>query len=162
MILTAYTLFHVIISLLGIFSGLIVVFVLLTGKRLDGWTKFFLVTTVATSVTGFFFPVNHFMPSHGVGILSILVLAVAIYALYSRHLAGAWRKIYVIGATIALYLNVFVGIVQSFQKIPALKALAPTQAEPPFKFTQLTVLVVFAVVAIVAAIKFREEPARAS
>ena len=162
MILTAYTLFHVIISLLGIFSGLIVVFGMLTGKRLDGWTKFFLVTTVATSVTGFFFPVNHFMPSHGVGILSILVLAVAIYALYSRHLAGAWRKIYVIGATIALYLNVFVGIVQSFQKIPALKALAPTQAEPPFKFTQLTVLVVFAVVAIVAAIKFREEPARAS
>jgi hypothetical protein len=162
MILTAYTLFHVIISLLGIFSGLIVVFGLLTGKRLDGWTKFFLVTTVATSVTGFFFPVNHFMPSHGVGILSILVLAVAIYALYTRHLAGAWRKIYVIGATIALYLNVFVGIVQSFQKIPALKALAPTQAEPPFKFTQLTVLVLFAVVAIVAAIKFREEPARAS
>ena len=162
MILTAYTLFHVIISLLGIFSGLIVVFGMLTGKRLDGWTKFFLVTTVATSVTGFFFPVNHFMPSHGVGILSILVLAVAIYALYSRHLAGAWRKIYVIGATIALYLNVFVGIVQSFQKIPALKALAPTQAEPPFKFTQLTVLVLFAVVAIVAAIKFREEPARAS
>ena len=160
MILTAYTLFHVIISLLGIFSGLIVVFGLLTGKRLEGWTKFFLLTTVATSVTGFFFPVHHFMPSHGVGIVSILVLAVAIYALYSRHLAGAWRKIYVIGATIALYLNVFVGIVQSFQKIPALKALAPTQSEPPFQLTQLVTLLLFTVITIVAAIKFRSDSAR--
>jgi hypothetical protein len=161
MILTIYTIVHVVISLLGIFSGFVVLFGLLAGKRLDGWTKFFLATTVATSVTGFFFPVDHFMPSHGVGIISLLVLAVAIYARYGRHLAGAWRKIYVIGAVIALYLNVFVLIVQSFQKIPALKAMAPTQSEPPFKFTQLVVLALFVLLTIVAAIRFRDEPAGA-
>jgi hypothetical protein len=159
MILTAYTMVHVIISLLGIFSGFVVLFGWLAGKRLDGWTKFFLATTVATSVTGFFFPVHHFMPSHAVGILSLLVLAVAIYAHYSRHLAGAWRKIFVICAAIALYLNVFVGIVQSFEKVPALKALAPTQTEAPFKSTQLVVLALFVVLTIVVAIRFREEPA---
>jgi hypothetical protein len=162
MILTLYTIFHVIISLLGIFSGFIVVFGLLAGKQLDGWTKFFLVTTVATSVTGFLFPVHRFMPSHAVGILLLLVLGVTVYARYSRHLAGAWRKVYVIGAVSALYLNVFVGIVQSFLKLPGLKALAPTQAEPPFKFTQLTVLALFAAVAIVAAIRFRGDMVRAT
>ena len=97
----------------------------------------------------------------GVDIISLLVLAVAIYARYARHLAGAWRKIYVIGAVIALYLNVFVLIVQSFQKIPALKAMAPTQTEPPFKFTQLVVLALFVLLTIVAAIRFRDEPAGA-
>jgi hypothetical protein len=162
MILTVYTIFHVILSLLGIFSGFVVVFGLLAGQRLDGWTKFFLVTTMATSVTGFFFPVHQFMPSHAVGILSLLVLAVAIYARYSRDLAGPWRKIYVIGVAIALYLNVFVGIVQAFLKIPALHAIAPTQAEPPFQFTQLAVLAIFVLVAIVAAIRFRDESARES
>jgi hypothetical protein len=162
MILTIYTIVHVVISLLGIFSGFVVLFGLLAGKRLDGWTKFFLVTTVATSVTGFFFPVHHFMPSHAVGIISLLVLAVAIYARCARHLAGAWRKIYVVGAAIALYLNVFVGIVQAFEKIPALKAMAPTQSEPPFKFTQLVVLALFVVLAIVAAVRFRDEPAGAT
>jgi hypothetical protein len=162
MILNVYTIVHVIISLLGIFSGFVVLFGLLAGKRLDGWTKFFLVTTVATSVTGFFFPVHHFMPSHAVGIISLLVLAVAIYARYARHLVGPWRKIYVVGAMIALYLNVFVGIVQAFEKIPALKAMAPTQTEPPFKFTQFVVLGLFVVLAIVAAIGFRDEPAGAT
>src|SRR5204863_6153430 len=113
MILKIYTLIHVLISLGGIFSGFVVLFGLLGGKRLDAWTAFFLATTVATSVTGFFFPVQHFMPSHAVGILSLLVLAVAIYARYSRHLSGPWRKIYVVTAMLAFYLNVFVGIVQS-------------------------------------------------
>ena len=160
MILTIYTLIHVAISLVGIFSGLVVLFGLFTGKRLDGWTALFLATTVATSVTGFFFPVHNFMPSHGVGILSLIVLAVAIYARYARHLAGPWRKIFVVGAVIALYLNVFVGIVQAFMKIPALKEIAPTQSEPPFKFTQLTVLTLFVVLGIVATIKFRSAPAR--
>src|SRR6266404_2107877 len=130
MILKIYTLIHVAISLVGIFSGFVVLLGLLSGKRLDGWTALFLTTTVATSVTGFFFPVHHFMPSHVVGIISLIVLAVAIYARYNRALAGGWRKTYVIGAVIALYLNVFVGIVQAFQKVPALKALAPTQTEP--------------------------------
>jgi succinate dehydrogenase/fumarate reductase cytochrome b subunit len=113
-------------------------------------------------VTGFFFPVHHFMPSHAVGILSLLVLAIAIYARYARHLLGAWRKIYVAGAVSALYLNVFVGIVQAFLKVPALKDLAPTQTEPPFKVTQLLVLTLFVALGIVAAIRFRNEPVQAA
>src|SRR6266436_5254677 len=116
MILKIYTLIHVVISLVGIFSGFVVLFGLLSGKRLDGWTALFLATTVATSVTGFFFPVHHFMPSHGVGIISLVVLAVAIYGRYRRHLSGPWRKVYVIGAVMALYLNIFVAIVQAFLK----------------------------------------------
>src|SRR5205085_1516521 len=143
MILTILTLIHVVISLTGIVSGFVVLFGLLRDRRLDGWTAFFLGTTVATSVTGFFFPVHRFMPSHGVGILSLLVLGIAICARYARHLIGAWRKTYVISAIVALYFNIFVGIVQAFAKVPALKTLAPTQSEPPFKFTQLTVLVLF-------------------
>src|SRR5437016_8169827 len=121
--LTIYTLVHVVISLVGIFSGLVVMAGLLTGKRLDGWTALFLVTTIATSVTGFFFPVHHFMPSHGVGIVSLLVLPVAIYARYGQRLSGAWRWVYVVSAMVALYLNVFVLIVQAFLKAPALHAL---------------------------------------
>jgi len=162
MILTILTLVHVAISLAGILSGFVVLFGLLTDRRLDGWTAFFLGTTVATSVTGFFFPVHHFMPSHAVGILSLIVLAIAIYARYARHLVGAWRKTYVISAIVALYFNVFVAIVQAFAKVPALKNLAPTQSEPPFKFTQLTVLVVFVALAIISAIRFRAEPAPAT
>jgi hypothetical protein len=161
MILQLYTIAHVLISLVGIFTGFVVLFGLLAGKRLDGWTKWFLITTVLTSVTGFGFPVHHFMPSHGVGIISLLVLAVAIYARCQRELAGAWRWIYVVGAMIALYLNVFVGIVQAFEKVPALKAMAPTQTEPPFKLTQLVVLALFALLTVVAAIRFRPEPAHA-
>jgi len=158
--MTTLTLVHVVISLAGIFSGLVVLFGLLSGKRLDGWTAFFLATTVATSVTGFFFPVHHFMPSHAVGIISLLVLAVAIYARYGRQLSGPWRKIYVVGAVLALYLNVFVGVVQAFLKVPALKVIAPTQTEPPFKVTQLLVLALFVAFAVVAAIRFRNEHVR--
>ena len=161
MILHIYTIIHTLISLVGIFTGLIVLFGLLAGKRLDGWTKWFLITTVATSVTGFGFPLHHFGAPHVVGIISLLVLAVAIYARYPRQLAGSWRWIYVVTAMIALYLNVFVGVVQAFQKIPALNAMAPTQTEPPFKLTQLVVLALFAVLTIVAAIRFRPEPVRA-
>ncbi len=153
--LLVFTLVHVAISLLGIASGFVVVGGLLSSKRLDRWTKFFLTTTVLTSVTGFGFPVDHFMPSHAVGILSLLALAPAIYALYGRHLAGAWRWIYVVGAVVAQYLNFFVLIVQSFQKLPPLHALAPTQSEPPFAITQLVFLVVFVVLGILAVIKFR-------
>jgi hypothetical protein len=161
MTLEIYTLVHVAISLVGIAAGFAVLFGLLARKRLDGWTKLFLITTVATSVTGFFFPFHGFTPAIGVGIISLVVLAVAIFARYGRHLAGSWRWIYVVTATIALYLNVFVGIVQAFQNVPALKAIAPTQTEPPFAITQLVVLGLFILIGIVAAIRFRSELTRA-
>src|ERR1700730_2654376 len=161
MILHVYTIIHTLISLVGIFTGLVVLFGLLTGKRLDGWATWVLITTVATSVTGFGFPLHHFGAPHVVGVISLIVLAGAIFARYPRQLAGRWRWIYVVTAMIALYLNVFVGVVQAFQKIPALNAMAPTQTEPPFKLTQLVVLALFAVLTIVAAIRFRPEPVRA-
>src|SRR5712692_8166056 len=157
-----YTLVHVVISLVGIGSGLVVLYGLLTGKRLDRWTAAFLATTVATSVTGFGFPFDHLLPSHKVGIISLVVLAVAILARYALHLAGAWRRIYVISASVALYLNVFVGVVQAFLKVPALTATAPKQTEPPFVITQLVVLALFIVLTIVAAKRFRSEPVRTS
>src|ERR1700730_13005627 len=161
MVLHIYTIIHTLISLVGIFTGLIVLFGLLATKRLDGWTKWFLITTVATSVTGFGFPLHHFGAPPVVGVISLIVLAGAIFARYGRQLAGFWRWIYVVTAMIALYLNVFVGVVQAFQKIPALNAMAPTQTEPPFKLTQLVVLALFIVLTIVAAIRFRPEPVRA-
>ncbi len=158
--LTVLTLVHVVLSLIGIGSGLVVVFGLITRKQLKGWTALFLTTTIATSVTGFLFPVHKFLPSHAVGILSLIVLALAVFAFYERRLAGAWRRIYVIGAVIALYLNVFVLIVQLFQKVPALRAMAPTQSEPAFKITQLIVLTVFIVLCIAVAMKFRDTTVR--
>jgi len=158
---STYTLVHVLLSLVGIASGLVVVFGLLTGKRLDGWTALFLATTVATSLTGFGFPFDQLLPSHKVGIISLAVLAVAILARYAFHLRGVWRRIYVTTAVAALYLNVFVGVVQAFLKVPALHALAPKQTEPPFLVTQLVVLVVFIVIGIMAAKRFHGEPLRA-
>ena len=153
--LQPFTFAHVLISVVGIASGFVVLFGLLTAKRLEGWTGLFLVTTVATSVTGFGFPIDIILPSHIVAIISLVVLAVAIIARYAFRLAGPWRVVYVIGAGIALYLNVFVLIVQLFRKVPALNALAPTQSEPPFAIVQGTVLVVFVVAVIAAALKFR-------
>ena len=140
MILHVYTIVHTLISLVGIFTGFVVLFGLLAGKRLDGWTKWFLITTMATSVTGFLFPFHGFTPAIGLGIISLFVLAVAIFARYPRHLAGHWRWIYAVTALLALYLNVFVGVVQAFLKVPALHAMAPTQTEVPFKLTRLVVL----------------------
>jgi magnesium-transporting ATPase (P-type) len=133
---------------------LVVLFGLLNGKRLDGWTAVFLATTVATSVTGFGFPFEHLSPAHKVGIISLIVLAVAVLARYAFHLASRWRWIYVISAMIALYLNVFVLIVQCFEKIPALKAMAPTQSEPPFVVSQVVVLTLFVVLTIFAVKRF--------
>src|SRR6202795_4236416 len=127
-----FTLVHVVLSLMGIFAGLVAMLGLVAGKRLEGWTVVFLATTVATSVTGFGFPFDHLLPSHKVGILSLLVLPVAIAARYAFHLAGGWRRTYVMTAAAALYLNIFVLVVQLFLKVPALKDLAPTQKEPPF------------------------------
>ncbi len=157
---STYTLIHVLISLLGIGSGLAVMFGLLAGKRLDGWSALFLVSTVATSLTGFGFPFDHLLPSHKVGIISLFVLAIAILARYAFHLAGAWRWIYVVTASIALYLNVFVGVVQSFENLPSLKALAPTQSEPTFVAAQLVVLAIFVLLTVFAVRQFRVEPFR--
>lgn len=155
-----YTFLHVLISLVGIGSGLIVMFGFLTARRLDGWTSLFLATTVLTSVTGFGFPFDHLLPSHKVGIISLVILAVAIPARYVFHLAGRWRGIYVVSAAMALYFNVFVAVVQAFLKVPALRTLAPTQKEPPFLIAQLVVLAVFAGLTILAAKRFRIEPER--
>jgi hypothetical protein len=155
MILHIYTIIHTLISFVAIFTGLIVLFGMLAGERLDGWTKWFLITAVATTVTGFFFPFHGLTPAFKLGIISCVFLAITIYARYPRQLAGAWRWIYAIGAVISLYFNVFVAIVQSFEKIPALHAMAPTQTEPPFKLTQLVVLGLFVLLGIVAAIRFR-------
>lgn len=155
---STFTLVHVLISLAGIASGFVVVYGLLTGKRLDGWTAIFLTTTILTSVTGFFFPVEHVLPSHIVGAISPVVLAIALLARYGRHMQGSWRWIYVVCATVALYLNVFVAVVQSFLKIPPVHALAPTQKEPPFLFAQLGVMAIFVVIGILAVKKFRIAP----
>src|SRR5438067_2770427 len=162
MILQIYTIVHTLISLIAIFTGVVVLFGLLAGNRVDGWTKWFLITAVLTTVTGFFFPFHGFTPAIGLGIISLPFLAVTIFARYSKHLAGAWRWIYVIGAVICLYFNLFVLVVQLFEKVPALHAMAPTQTESPFKLTQLAVLVLSALLAIVAVIRFRPEPARAA
>src|SRR5438128_4599469 len=157
---STFTLVHVLLSLVGIGAGFVVMAGLLTRKRLNGWTALFLVTTVATSVTGFGFPVDHLLPSHVVGIVSLVVLAVAILARYGLRLRGAWRPVYVVGAALALYLNVFVGVVQAFLKVSALHALAPQQTEPPFLVAQLVVLAMFivlAVLAVLAAQRSRQE-----
>ena len=154
MSLAAYTFLHTLISLVGIASGLIVLVGLLGGKRMDGWTALFLTTTILTSVTGFGFPFEHLLPSHVVGLLSLVVLAVAVVARYPQKLAGGWRRTYVISATIALYFNVFVLVVQGFLKVPALKALAPTQSEPPFAIAQGLVLLAFVALGIRAVIRF--------
>ena len=162
MTLSTFTLVHVVISLIGIGSGLLVMYGLLIGKRLDGATAIFLAGTVATSVTGFGFPFDHLLPSHKVGILSLLVLAVAIIARYVFHLAAGWRGIYVVSAVVALYFNVFVLVVQLFEKVPALRAMAPTQKEPPFLVAQLVILALFVALTIIAAKRFRMVPVSAA
>jgi hypothetical protein len=156
--LAAFTLFHVVISLVAIAAGFVVAYGFLTSQRHDRWHTLFLIMTIATSVTGFLFPFHRFSPAIGVGILSLMILAVAVFARYAKKMAGPWRWIYVVTAMIAFYFNFFVLIVQSFQKIPALHDLAPTQTEPPFKIAQAAALIVFAAVTITAAIKFRVEP----
>jgi len=149
--LAAFTAFHVVLSLIGIVAGLIALYGWLKAKSFELTTTVFLWTTVATSVTGFLFPFHKLLPSHILGILSLVFLAVAI----ATRRNSAWRRTYLITATISLYLNVFVLIAQSFMKVPALKALAPTQSEPPFAATQLLALVVFAIAGFLAVRKFR-------
>jgi hypothetical protein len=149
-----FTLLHVIISLMGIVAGLVVLSAMFGSHRAPGWTALFLATTVLTSVTGFMFHSTSFGPPHIVGVISLIVLAVALFALYGSHLFGAWRWIYVVTATTALYLNVFVGVVQAFQKIPFIARLAPTQSELPFLVVQLPVLAMFILLGWMAVKKF--------
>ena len=155
--MTTYTFVHVVLSVVGIVSGLVVVFGLFAAMRLDAWTALFLVTSTATSATGFVLPSFHLLLSHVVGIVSLVILAVAVVARYAGHLAGAWRAIYAVSAVFALYLNVAVLIVQLFRRVPALHAMAH-RVEPPFLLTHLFVLVLFVVLAAVAAKTFRPEP----
>ena len=153
--LATFTFLHVLISLLGIASGLIVLERFFRNRTLGVSNMVFLVTTVLTSVTGFLFPFKAFGPPHIVGAISLVVLAVALFALYAGNLVGPWRWIYVSSAVLALYLNVFVAVAQSFDKIGRLHALAPTGSEPPFAVTQGIVLLIFIVVAVVALMRFR-------
>jgi len=161
MSLSTFTTLHVIISLIAIVSGIIVLFGMFGGQRMIGMTALFLLTTILTSVTGFMFPSHGFTPAQGVGIISLVVLAAAVLGLYIFHLGGAWRWIYVVCAVLALYFNCFVLVVQSFQKLPFLSALAPTQSEPPFQIAQGIVLVLFIIAGVVAVRRFHPGPAAA-
>jgi hypothetical protein len=154
---STFTTVHVVISLIGVVTGVVVLFGMLNGRRLEGLTAVFLATTVLTSVTGFLFPFSTLLPSHVVGIISLVVLVVALFALYSKRLSGAWRSIYIVTATVALYLNVFVGVVQAFQKVAFLQPLAPTQAEATFVVAQVIVLALFGMLGFVAVKKFHPD-----
>lgn len=157
MSLPTFTLLHVAISLIGIVSGLVVMFGLLSADRRPGWTALFLLTTILTSVTGFGFPFTKLLPSHVVGIISLVLLAIAVVALYVGHLSGAWRWIYVVTAMTSLYLNIFVLVIQGFLKVGPLHALAPSipPSEPPFAVVQGVVLVAFLILTIGAVRRFR-------
>ena len=146
---------HVLLSLVGIATGFVVLLGMFSAKRMDGMTALFLSTTVLTSLTGFILPAHKLLPSHIIGALSLIALAVALVARYSKKMAGDWRRGYVISACISLYFNVFVLIAQAFMKSPALHALAPTGSEPPFLVAQVTVMVVFIVLTVVAVKKFQ-------
>ena len=149
------TLIHVAISLAAIIAGFVVLQGLLGADRMDRWTAIFLITTLATTITGFMFPFEKLLPSHIFGILTLIVMAPVLYARYPGKMSGAWRVIYVLGALFVLYLNVFVLVVQAFLKIPAIHQLAPTQAEPPFLIAQGAVLLAFAALSILATVRFR-------
>ncbi|HEY6831320.1 MAG TPA: hypothetical protein VI251_02420 [Pseudolabrys sp.] len=155
MSLQTFTILHVVISLVAIASGIIVVIGMFGSQSQPRWTALFLATTVLTTLTGFLFPITKFTPALGTGIVATVVFVIALFALYIKHLVGAWRWIYVVTAVISLYLNVFVLIVQSFQKIPALQPLAPTQSEPPFLIAQTAALALFVLFGIIAVVKFR-------
>ena len=157
MSLATFTTVHVIISLIGIASGIIVMFGLLGSNRMPGMTAIFLLFTILTSATGFLFPFEKLLPSHMIGILSLVLLAIAVIALYAMKLSGPWRSIYVVTAMTSLYLNVFVLVIQAFLKVPALHELAPSvpPSEPPFAIIQGIVLLFFVIVIIGAVRRFR-------
>jgi hypothetical protein len=151
---------HVLISLVALGSGVVTALAMAAGRRLDGWTALFLSSTLATSLSGFVLPADRFLPSHAIGIVSVVVLAVAILAWYGRRLVGAWRPVYVVTAVVALYLNAFVFVFQAFLKVPALKALAPTQSEPPFQIAQLATLALFLALGAAATFRFGRDQTR--
>lgn len=153
--LPTFTLIHVAISVLGIIAGLIVVGSHMANARQDGWTAVFLVTTILTSVTAFGFPFTKTLPSHVVAVISLVVLSICVIAKYAKKMQGGWLKVYAITAVTALYLNVFVLVVQLFTKTPALLQLAPTQSEPPFAITQGLVLALFVWIGCLAVRGFR-------
>lgn len=145
MSVSAFTTLHVIISLIAIAAGLYVMAGMISGRKLPAWTAVFLASTFLTSVTGFFFKSAQIGPPHIIGAISLVILAIALYALYGAKLSGHWRWIYVVTALVALYFNAFVAVIQAFQKIGFLRALAPTQSEPPFLVAQLVVLAILIV-----------------
>ena len=149
-----YTNIHVLLSLAGIAWGLVALLGMLANAQMPATTALFLFATILTSVTGFGFPFVTLLPSHIVGLISLVVLALAVYARYGAHLTGVWRPAYIATATAALYLNVFVLVVQLFLKIPSLNALAPTQTEIPFVLAQGSVLVLFAILGTLALRRF--------
>jgi hypothetical protein len=146
--MTTLTFIHVALSLVGLASGFVILYALLESRWLEGWTRIFLATTIATSVTGFFFPFRELLPSHAFGILSLIALPIAIAARYRFHLAGPWGRTFAVSVVLAQYLNFFVLIVQLFVKTPALRALAPTQSEAPFVAAQTVALAAFAWLAV--------------
>jgi hypothetical protein len=156
----AFTAFHVLLSLVGIGAGFVAIFGLIGGRWLKLWISTFLWTTILTSVTGFFFPFKGITPGIILGIISLVVLALSLYALYGKKLAGGWRTTFVITAVLAQYFNFFVLIAQSFMKVPALHTLAPTGSEGPFKIAQLTALIVFVVLGFLATRNFRHAELR--
>ncbi len=153
--LSAFTTLHVIISLVAIAAGFVVVAQMLGGRKSEPWTALFLATTVLTSVTGFMIPASTFTPAHAFGVISLVLLALAVVGWYRRRLAGFWRWIYVVTAIASLYLNVFVALVQAFQKLPPLNALAPTQSEAPYLIAQTAILAIFIWLGIRATRRFR-------
>ena len=161
---TTLTWIHTLISLIGLGTGVVVLYGMLNAKPLPQWTLWFLITTILTNVTGFFFPFFQLLPSHIIGALSLVLLALSVVALYGKRLAGGWRKVYVITAVASLYFNVFVFVVQLFRRVPALFELAPTQKEPPFGIVQGVVLILFVWLGVraVKGFKASTEPVRST
>jgi hypothetical protein len=151
----AFTLLHVVISLIAIGAGFVTLLEMANGNRLTGWTALFLLTTALTSITGFFFHSKAFGPPHAFGVITLVVMVPVILGLYVYHLRGRWRLIYLLGAALVFWLNAVVGIIQFFQKVAFLHDLAPTQSEPPFLIAQVVLLAIVALLVIVAALRFR-------
>ncbi|NAW63696.1 hypothetical protein [Photobacterium halotolerans] len=145
-----FLLIHVVLSIIALIAGFVAMLSVLAAKHLKGWTTLFLLTTLATSLTGFILPADQLLPSHIIGLLSLLTLGLAIYAWYIKKLQLRWRATYAITATITLYFNTFVAVVQIFLKIPGLRALAPTQTELPFIMVQTLVFLLFVVIGLKA------------
>lgn len=157
----AFTTLHVVLSLAGIAAGAATLLPLLAGRWMGGWTAAFLATTALTVITGFLFPLSQVLPSHILGAITGVTLATAAYALYGQGMRGGWRAVFVVTGFASLYFNVFVGVVQAFQKIGALNALAPTQSEAPFAVAQLAVLALFLAAGTLALRRFRPVTAAA-